>query len=91
VREQPLRESIAFSRSHAWQDAMTCKQNPSSGCPGLTSASHPAPSTLGASPRAEADFTESGKILCLDRLTLALTAGNITASQTTRKKRIFYA
>jgi len=37
-------------------------------------------------PRRHADFTESGKILCLDQLTVPLTTGSITASQTTRER-----
>jgi hypothetical protein len=45
---------------------------------------------LEGSLRLRADFTKSGKILCLDRLTVPLTTGSITASQTTRE-RDFYA
>ena len=45
---------------------------------------------LEGSLRRRADFTKSGKILCLDRLTVPLTTGSITASQTTRE-RDFYA
>ena len=37
------------------------------------------------------DFKKSDKILWVDRLTVALTPGSITASQTPAKEKNFYA
>jgi small subunit ribosomal protein S21 len=68
---------------------MTCNQHLLSCGRYLIAGAHRGPSILGASPRAKADFTKSAKILWLDRLTLALTTGSITASQTTRKREFF--
>jgi hypothetical protein len=69
---------------------MTRNQQMSSYRAYLEAFKSPRLSRLGASPRVYADFTELGKIYSFDRLTVPLTTGSISASQTTRK-RDFYA
>jgi small subunit ribosomal protein S21 len=68
---------------------MTRNQHLSFCGPLFSTVSTPCISRLGASPRAYTDFTETGRILFLDRLTVPLTTGSITASQTTRKRDFF--
>jgi hypothetical protein len=41
---------------------------------------------LGAAPGGTPILRKSGKILCLDQLTVPLTTGSISASQTTRER-----
>src|SRR5258708_39019815 len=74
----------------AWlpeRDTMTSNQRLPRIAAGLSAASGQ-PFHAGSLAAVAFDFKKSDKILWVDRLTVALTPGSITASQTPAKKRI---